>query len=132
MTTEITNHSNLDFERFIWRKQLHHWKDEIKLFFIKLQELLKRCTDKWVLNKLHEFQDSFKTQENHFKKIEVKSEILTKNNEDTYRENEKVIDMSEYLKHKKIRNLMETQRSIFNDLKQQFFLFLSKFRYQKQ
>ena len=46
MTTEITNHSNLDFERFIWRKQLHHWKDEIKLFFIKLQELLKRCTVK--------------------------------------------------------------------------------------
>ena len=59
METQVVYNSDLHFEHRLWKNELLFWKDEIKSFQNRLDELITRWTDKEVLKELSQFQNKF-------------------------------------------------------------------------
>ena len=127
METQTVNNIDLHFEHTIWNKELLIWKDEIKFFQNRLEELVVRWTDKTMLVELEQFQNRFII---HKEKIGELMNQITSHEHNLFLQvnaEGESIDRIQYKSHLAFRKNMKTNRNIYNDLKINFFLFLSKY-----
>jgi hypothetical protein len=127
MKTEVVYNSDLHFEHLQWRAELLFWEDELKSFTNRLEELVKRWTDKDMLAQLEHFQNQFIRHGEVIDQLqhEINVHETDMNVHDLKKED--VLNRSLVKGHFEFRNKMDTQRKIYGDLKKEFFLFLSKY-----
>jgi len=127
METNVIFNSDLHFEHSQWQNEILFWKDEIETFQNRLDELKNRWTDKKVLAQLDEFGKSFIAHKKHFEEYleEIKAHEL--NIAKHYEIHQNVIDIPDLKRHEEFREIMATERSIYGELKKEFFKFISKY-----
>tara|TARA_R110002033_G_scaffold166331_1_gene204856 strand:+ start:82022 stop:82408 length:387 start_codon:yes stop_codon:yes gene_type:complete len=127
MNKEIITNSNLHFEHELWRLELFFWKDELKFFNNRLSELITRWTKKEVLVQLEHFQNEFILHggiiEDLLEAIEMHETRIAGQSQ----AGQDALDTGLVQKHLDFRNQIETQRTIYADLKKEFFRFLTKY-----
>jgi hypothetical protein len=127
MKNELIFNSDLHFEHKQWRRELFFWEDELKSFKNRLEELVIRWTDKNMLAQLDHYQNQFIIQENSIDELQKDIHIHETNIAESSKNGYDVLDTLFVKKHIEFRNHMETQRNIYNNLKKEFFRFLSEF-----
>ena len=127
MEKQVIHNSDLHFEHKLWQSELAFWEDELKSFNNRLSELVTRWTDKKVLLQLEHYQNQFILHGTVIDKLQEDINMHEVNMTAHYIKGEDVLNHSFVKKHIEFRNLMETQRQIYNDLKKEFFRFLSKY-----
>jgi hypothetical protein len=127
MEKELIFNSDLHFEHKQWRRELFFWEDEIKSFRNRLVELVNRWTNKTVLAQLDHYQNQFKIQEEAINELLDDINLHEINISEHSKKGEDVLDTSVVKKHIEFRNHMDTQRRIYNELKKEFFRFLSEY-----
>jgi hypothetical protein len=127
METKTIYNSDLHFEHQQWNKELAFWKDELKSFQNRLDELVIRWTDHEVLAKLDQFQNHFNIHKNKIDEFKENIHAHELNISKHFEANKNAIDRVHFKQHSKFREQIETQRDIYNDLKKRFFKFLSKY-----
>lgn len=127
MKKEIINNPDLHFEHDNWIKEIEFWEDELKSFQNRLDELVTRWTDKQVLAQIEKFQNKFMIHEKAMDSVKNQIAMHETNMADHYRQNVDVLNKILVNKHLVIRDKMETQRNIYQDLKKEFFRFMTKY-----
>ncbi len=127
MKKELIYNVDLHFEHENWERELNFWKDELKSFHIRLEELVMRWTDQDVLAEIEKFQNQFMIQEEEFDSIENQIAMHEKNMAEHYEKNEDVLNKMFVSQHLTLREVMETERNLYNNLKKDFFRFMSKY-----
>jgi len=127
MNTEVIYNSDLHFEHVSWKRELLFWKDEIKSFQNRIDEIVDRWSDKKILNELNKFQNGFILHENNIDNCMEEIDAHELNIAKHYQIEQNVIDIPDFKKHNEYRERMETERGIFNELKKEFFHFLAKY-----
>jgi len=127
MKTPVIYNSDLHFEHLLWKNELLFWKDEIKTFQNRLVEIEDRWTDENILKELGQFKDSFIAHKKHVEDYleEISGHEL--NIAKHYEIHVNVIDIPDLKRHEEIREIMETERGIYHELKDEFFKFISKY-----
>lgn len=127
MVTKTIYIEDLHFEHETWRKELLFWKDELRSFNNRLNQLANRCTNRRILLELEEFQNRFAVHNNAIdefvewiKTQEVSlSERLVSNNES--------LDSILLNMHNAFREKMDAERKLYQNLKKRFFRSLGKY-----
>jgi len=127
MKNEFINNSDLHFEHKQWRSEFSFWEDELKTFNNRLEELVKRWTDKTVLAQLEHFQNQFIRHGEVIDTLQHDINVHETNMAAHDEKGEDVINRALAKHHIEFRGRMETQRKIYGDLKKDFYRFLSKF-----
>jgi hypothetical protein len=127
MKKEAIYNADLHFEHVFWTKELDFWEDELKSFNNRIEELVMRWTDPSVLAQIEKFQNQFLIQENAMNSVRNQIDMHETNMAEHYKINEDVLNKGLVKKHLMIRDQMETQRSIYQNLKKEFFKFLTKY-----
>lgn len=127
METQVIYNSDLHFEHVQWQRELAFWEDELKSFTNRLEELVKRWTDKKMLAELEHYQNQFILHGAVIDKLQDDINIHEINMSGHSMKNEDVLNTSFVKRHLEFRNKIETQRKIYGDLKKEFFGFLSKY-----
>ncbi len=127
MKKELIYNADLHFEHDFWTKEFDFWKDELKSFNNRLEELVMRWTDPSVLAQIEKFQNQFLIQENAMDSVKNQIAMHETNMAEHYKINEDVLNKTLVKKHLMIRDQMETQRNIYHDLKKEFFRFMTKY-----
>ena len=127
METQVLYNSDLHFEHMQWRRELAFWEDELKSFTNRLEELVKRKTDKILLAQLEHYQNQFIIHGDVIEKLQEKILAHEINMGGHSIKGEDVLNQSLVRNHIEIRNKMEIQRNIYGNLKKEFFGFLSKY-----
>ena len=127
MEANVIFNSDLHFEHSQWQNEILFWKDEIQTFQNRLDELTNRWTDKKVLEQLDEFGKSFIVHKKHFDDYleEINGHEL--NIAKHYEIHQNVIDIPDLKRHNEFREVMAMERSIYNELKKEFFKLISKY-----
>lgn len=126
MKTEIINNSDLHFEHNQWSSELAFWKDELKSFKNRLEELVTRWTDKDVLAQLEHYQNSFILHGEVIDTLKHEINVHEADLSDHDSRGEDSLNTAHAKNHLAFRDRMETQRQTYADLKKEFFRFLSK------
>jgi hypothetical protein len=127
METNVIFNSDLHFEHKLWNAELLFWEDELKSFNNRLNELVIRWTNKDVLAQLEHFQNKFIL---HGEVIETFQNEINHHETDIAehsKKGEEVLDQILVKKHIEARNRIEIERNLYNNLKKEFFSFLSKY-----
>lgn len=127
MKKEVIFNSDLHFEHLHWYKELAFWEDELKSFNNRLGELVNRWTDKEVLKQLEQFQNKFILQKETIDKLQDSIRNHEMAIAKSYDNDQESLDRILVQKHFNFRLDMEIQRKIYDDLKKDFFNFLSKY-----
>lgn len=127
MEKEVIYDSDLHFEHQLWSSELFFWKDEIKTFNNRLGELVMRWTDKNILAQLEHYQNAFIRHEEVIDMLQHDINVHETNMAAHSIKGEDVLNQSLVKNHVESRNRMEIQRHIYEDLKRDFFRFLSKY-----
>ena len=127
MEKEIIYNPDLHFEHNTWIKEIEFWEDELKSFQNRLDELVTRWTDKQVLAQIEKFQNQFMIHEKAMDSVKNQIAMHETNMADHYRQNVDVLNKDLVSKHLMIRDKMETQRKMYQDLKKEFFKFMTKY-----
>ena len=127
MENTLIYDSDLHFEHKQWELELEFWKDELKTFKNRLNELIGRYEDPDVLAKLEHFQNEFILHGSVIEELEETIEEHESNMAEHSKIGEVALDVSLVDKHVKFRKRMETQRQIYADLKIEFFQFLTEY-----
>lgn len=127
METKVIYNSDLHFEHERWRSELRFWKDELRSFRNRLEELVLRWTDKNILIKLEHYQNEFILHEGRIDEFLEGIEIHESRIAGQSKAEENSMDLVLVDKHMEFRNEMQTQREIFHGLKKEFFNFLTKY-----
>jgi hypothetical protein len=131
MATKHLMLSDLHFSHKLWQKELSFYLDEITIYEGYLAEVAQRWTDKNVLNELEHFQNQFIIQKEQaeilshdVKTTQESLESFAKNNQTAI--DHKYFDSSAEM-HQKMADRAETYKKIYNELKSDFRVFLSKY-----
>jgi hypothetical protein len=127
MKKEIIYNSDLHFEHKQWRSELSFWEDELKTFNNRLEELVKRWTNKNVLAQLEHFQNQFIRHGEFIDTLQHDISVHETNMAAHDEKGENVINRVFAKNHLEFRDRMETQRKIYADLKKEFYRFLSNY-----
>lgn len=127
-TKETTKHLDvLHFEHKTWNNQLAFYTDELKSYTNRLAEIANRYTDSEVLAELEQFQNKFILQQevidtlNH--DITVHEQALM----NEAKENLTAVDHRHFNDHGDFRDRMETFVKLYNELKNNYMRYLSKY-----
>lgn len=127
METQVIYNSDLHFEHEHWRSELFFWKDEMRSFKNRLEELVTRWTDKEVLVKLEHYQNEFILHEGRIDEflegIEKHEHLMAGKSI----KGEISMDTVMVRNHMEFRKEMQVQRELFSDLKKDFFAFLTHY-----
>ena len=126
MKDEIIYNSNMHFEHQQWKGELDFWKGELKIFNNKLDELVKRSTNKNTLAKLEHYQNEFILHKTAIKNMLGAIEDHEDRIVGPSKKNIDILDLKSMKKHGDLRNELEEQRHIYSNLKKGFFRFLQK------
>lgn len=124
---EVLFNEDLHFEHKQWQSELALWEDELRSFNHRLEELVKRWTDKNVLAKLEHFQNEFILHGNVLESMLHEIHVHESNMAEHSKMQEEVLDRVFAKQHFEFRKKLERQRDIYNALKKDFFRFLSKY-----
>ena len=127
MKKELIFNTNLHFEHENWNRELNFWEDELASFQNRLEELAVRWTDKSVLAQVELFQNQFLLEKEAINSIQDQIEMHETNMAGHYEKNEDVLNKDMVEKHLKLRERMENERELFNDMKNKLFRFLTKY-----
>jgi hypothetical protein len=127
MKKELIFNTNLHFEHENWSRELSFWEDELASFQNRLEELAVRWTDKSVLAQIEKFQNQFLLEKEAINSIQDQIEMHETNMAHHYEKNEDVLNKDLVEKHLKLRERMENERDLFNDMKNKLFRFLTKY-----
>ena len=125
--SDVLYNEDLHFEHKQWQSELALWEDELKSFNHRLEELVKRWTNKDVLAQLEHYQNEFILHGNVLETLLDEINAHEENMAQHYKRNEDVINRELAKQHMDFRNKMENQREIYSKLKKDFFKFLSKY-----
>lgn len=126
MEKEVLYQENMHFEHQQWNAELAFWKDELKSFNNRLNELVTRWTNKDVLAKLEHYQNEFVLHGNVIEDLQESIEEHEIRIAGQFESGTNALDTIMSKKHIEFRDRMETQREIYADLKKDFFRFLSE------
>lgn len=118
--------SDLHFEHVQWLNELRFWEEEIKSFNKRLGEVVVRYTANEIRVKIEHFQNQFIL---HDEVIDIlKKDVKTHEKAiANYAEEHPVaINRVHFDDHTELRDKMDTQRKIYNELKLEYFDFLSR------
>ena len=127
MEKELLYNADLHFEHETWRRELDFWEDELKSFHLRLEELVKRWTNKKVLAEIEKFQNQFMIQQKEFDALKDQIAMHEKNMASHYEKNEDVLNKTFVSQHLSFREVMETERDLYGKLKKDFFRFMTKY-----
>jgi len=127
MEQELIYNADLHFEHENWQRELDFWGDELKSFHLRLEELINRWTDHEVLAEIEKFQNQFMIQEKEFYSLKDQIAMHEKNMAAHYEKNEDVLNEMFVSQHLALREVMETERSLYDNLKKDFFRFMTKY-----
>lgn len=127
MFTKVIFNSDLHFEHLQWKKELLFWKDEIKSFQKRLDEIVQKWTNTKVLAELGQFQNNFTIHKDQINKLIEQIDAHEHNIAVDYQANEDAIDRVHLKYHESFRDKIDTQRELYNDLKHKYYIFLSKY-----
>jgi len=127
MEQELIYNADLHFEHENWERELDFWADELKSFHLRLEELINRWTDHEVLAEIEKFQNQFMIQEKEFYSLKDQIAMHEKNMAAHYEKNEDVLNEMFVSQHLALREVMETERSLYDNLKKDFFRFMTKY-----
>jgi hypothetical protein len=127
MKNELIYNVDLHFEHENWQRELNFWEDELKSFRIRLEELVLRWTDQDVLAEIEKFQNQFMIQEKEFDAIKDQIAMHEKNMAAHYEKNEDVLNKMFVNQHLALREVLETERNLYHNLKKDFFRFMTKY-----
>lgn len=118
--------SDLHFEHKQWNSELAFWKNELKSFNLRLNELVNRWTKKEVLQKLEHYQNEFTLHKGVIEKLQEEIQIHETSIAAQESTGRPALDTILVKNHSDFRKKMEEQRQIYADLKKEFFRFLSQ------
>lgn len=127
MEREVIFNSDLHFEHKQWRRELFFWEDELRSFNNRLSELVSRWTKKDVLSQLEHYQNQFAIHENTINELQDYINQHETNIAEHTKKGEDVLNQELVKNHIEFRNRMEIQRNLYNNLKKEFFRFLSEY-----
>ena len=127
MTTQVIYNSDLHLEHLQWKKELLFWKDEIKSFQNRLDEIVQKWSDDLILAELGQFQNNFIIHNNKICTFLEAIESHERNISAHFGANENCIDRVHLKHHEAFRDKLASFRDDYNDLKHKFHLFLSKY-----
>jgi uncharacterized protein (DUF342 family) len=125
--SEVLYNEDLHFEHKQWQSELSLWEDELKSFNNRLEELVKRWTNKDVLAQLEHYQNEFILHGNILESLLHDINVHETDMAEHSKKKEDVINREFAEQHLEFRSKMENQRDIYSDLKKKFFRFLSKY-----
>jgi hypothetical protein len=127
MEKEVIYNADLHFEHENWQQELNFWEDELKSFQLRLEELVNRWTDHKVLAEIEKFQNQFMIQEKEFDALKDQIAMHEKNMAAHYEKNEDVLNKMFVSQHIALREVLETERNLYYNLKKDFFRFMTKY-----
>lgn len=127
MADQVIYNSDLHFEHVQWKKELLFWKDEIKSFQNRLDEVTIRWSDEKVLAELGQYRHNFIDNNKKIKKLITAIDTHEHNISEHFEANENCIDRVHLKHHETFRDKLSEFRIAYNDLKHKFFIFLTKY-----
>mgnify|MGYP000231421187 CR=1 FL=1 len=127
MEKEVIYNEDLHFEHENWQRELDFWEDELKSFHLRIEELINRWTDPMVLAEIEKFQNEFMIQEKEFDALKDQIAMHEKNMASHYEKNEDVLNKMFVTQHLAFREVLETERNLYYNLKKDFFRFMTKY-----
>ena len=126
MVKERIHIQDLHFEHKLWNSELAFYKDELSILEPRLTELVGKYTNKEVLTGIEHFQNQFLLQKVEIHKLHNNIRAH-EHNLATFAEDHPIaIDHYHFSDHRPLREQVERQRAIYNDLKKEFFIFLDR------
>ncbi len=126
METQVIYNSDLHFEHMQWKKELLFWKDEIKSFQNRLDEIIIRWSDDKVLAELGQYRHNFIAQNEKIDKLIKAIDSHEHNMAEHLNADEDCIDRVHLRHHQAFRNKLATFRTNYNELKHKLFMFLTE------
>ncbi|WP_422080986.1 hypothetical protein [Ulvibacterium sp.] len=124
---QVLFNEDLHFEHQQWRSELAFWEDESRSFKNRLEEMVRRLTDKNLLAQLEHYQNEFVLHNGIIDNLQEDIEIHEARIASQTQTGRDMPDTLLTRKHLEFRRRMETQRQIYVDLKKEFFGFLTKY-----
>ena len=117
---------DLHFELNLWINDLRFYKDEIKIFNNRLEEIVAKNTGLEILQELEHFQNQYIRQNEVID--ELRHEIKQHENmlENEAKDNPVAVEHRYFEDHTELRDQMVQFMKIYNELKSEFMRFLSK------
>ncbi len=125
MKKKATYINDLHFEHKAWKSQLDFQKEELQSFNRRLEEVVVRWTDKDILRQVEHYQNNF------IRHNEVIDTLLHNINEQQHalstfaHDHPVAIDHVHFEDHVDMRKEVEDQNRIYNELKKEYFRFLT-------
>lgn len=126
MNTQVIFNEDLHLEHKQWNMELNFWRDELKTFNNRLDELVQKWTEVEVLANLDHFQNQFLIHRTKIMEMKERIESHEINMSRHYEANENVMDRFEFKNHLAFREDIETEREMYHELKKEFYRFLTK------
>lgn len=118
--------SDLHFEHRQWTSELKFWEEEIASFRKRLGEVVIRYTSNEVRASIEHFQNQFILHDEVIDQLKKEVKTHEKMVAQTAEEKPTAIDRVKFDDHTGLREKLDTQRSIYGELKSEYFSFLSK------
>jgi hypothetical protein len=118
--------SDLHFEHVQWLSELRFWDDEIKSFSRRLGDVVMRYTSNEIRAKIEHFQNQFILHDEVIDILKKEITVHEKSIANYAEEHPVAINRVHFDDHVELRDKMDTQRKIYNDLKLEYFGFLSQ------
>ncbi len=118
--------SDLHFEHRQWISELKFWEEGIASFRKRLGEVVVRYTSNEVRASIEHFQNQFILHDEVIDQLKKEVKTHEKMVAQTAEEKPTAIDRVKFDDHTSLREKLDTQRSIYGELKSEYFSFLSK------
>lgn len=127
METKPVYNEDLHFEHEQWKRELAFWEDELRTFKNRLAELLNRWSDQADLATLDHFENRFKIHQSKIEDFRHHIHAHELNIARHYEAGENVMDRVHFNYHLEFREQMQMQRSIYLELKNEFYQFVTQY-----
>jgi hypothetical protein len=118
--------SDLHFEHKLWDNELSFYADELSILEPRLAEIASKYTKQEVLAGVEHFQNQFLLQKENIHDLQKNIKVHEHNLATFAHDNPVAVDHRAFSDHRPMREAMDTQRTIYLDLKKEFLLFLDK------
>ena len=118
--------SDLHFEHTLWNNELDFYKDELSFLEARLNELSAKYSQQEVSKQIEHFQNQFMLQRENIHNLQHKIEAHEKNLVLFAQNNPTAIENHSFQSHRPFREQMDKQRTIYHDLKKEFFAFMER------
>ena len=137
MSNELQNMTNMEtkpifnedihFEHQQWQRELDFWEDEIKIFKNRLADIIHRSDEKGFLSTLDHFENRFRIHHTKIEGFKQRIHAHELNMSKHYEVGENSMDRVLYDYHKDFREQIQTEREMYNELKKEFYEFMTQF-----